>query len=34
MLYHAGLLTERGAEPSNLEPQNDVWALRQPVAGA
>ena len=29
MLYHAGILTERGAEPSNLDPQADVWALRE-----
>ncbi len=31
MLYHAGILTSRGAEPSNLDPTSDVWALRQPV---
>jgi hypothetical protein len=31
MLYHAGILTERGAEPSNLEPATDVWALRESV---
>lgn len=31
MLYHAGLLTERGAEPSNLDPVEDRWALRTPV---
>lgn len=31
MLYHAGILTERGAEPSNLDPQEDVWALRERV---
>ncbi|MFB6109918.1 MAG: hypothetical protein ABEJ60_03465 [Halodesulfurarchaeum sp.] len=29
MLYHAGILTARGAEPSNLEPSTDVWALRE-----
>jgi hypothetical protein len=29
MLYHAGILTERGAEPSNLDPTADVWALRE-----
>jgi hypothetical protein len=29
MLYHAGILTERGAEPSNLDPESDVWALRE-----
>jgi hypothetical protein len=31
MLYHAGVLTERGAEPNRLEPTEDVWALRDPV---
>jgi hypothetical protein len=31
MLYHAGLLTDTGAEPSNLDPTNDVWALREPL---
>ncbi|WP_435348495.1 hypothetical protein [Haloarchaeobius sp. HRN-SO-5] len=31
MLYHAGILTSRGAEPSNLHPESDVWALREPV---
>ncbi|MFC6730127.1 hypothetical protein ACFQDG_15870, partial [Natronoarchaeum mannanilyticum] len=31
MLYHAGILTDRGAEPSNLDPETDVWALRDPV---
>nr|WP_276249597.1 hypothetical protein [Halomicroarcula sp. SHR3] len=31
MLYHTGILTERGAEPSNLDPTADVWALRQRV---
>jgi hypothetical protein len=31
MLYHVGLLTERGAEPNRLEPESDVWALREPV---
>ena len=31
MLYHAGILTERGAEPNRLEPLEDVWALREPV---
>lgn len=28
MLYHAGIVTERGAEPSNLCPVEDTWALR------
>jgi hypothetical protein len=32
MLYHAGVVTERGAEPSRLEPKDDVWALREPVS--
>ncbi|SDM73383.1 hypothetical protein SAMN04487949_2435 [Halogranum gelatinilyticum] len=31
MCYHKGILTERGAEPSNLDPTTDVWALREPV---
>ncbi|WP_126662296.1 hypothetical protein [Haloterrigena salifodinae] len=31
MLYHTGILTERGAEPHRLEPRDDVWALREPV---
>ena len=31
MLFHAGILTTRGAEPSNLDPVSDVWALREPV---
>jgi hypothetical protein len=29
MLYHAGILTDRGAEPNNLDPTEDVWALRE-----
>ncbi|MUW14819.1 hypothetical protein GJ633_09185 [Halorubrum sp. CBA1125] len=29
MLYHAGILTSRGAEPSNLTPPTDIWALRE-----
>ncbi|WP_256297224.1 hypothetical protein [Haloarchaeobius salinus] len=28
LLYHAGILTERGREPSRLTPDEDVWALR------
>ena len=31
MCYHAGILTERGAEPHRLDPETDVWALRHPV---
>ena len=29
MLYHAGILTERGKEPHRLDPTEDIWALRQ-----
>jgi hypothetical protein len=32
MLYHAGILTDRGAEPSNLEPTEDEWRLREPLS--
>lgn len=32
ILYHSGLLTERGSEPSNLEPQDDVWRLYQSLS--
>ena len=31
MLYHAGVLTERGAEPHRLDPGSDVWRLRVPL---
>ena len=31
MLYHAGILTERGAEPHRIDPATDVWALREPL---
>ncbi len=31
MLYHAGVLTDRGAEPHRLDPTEDVWALRTPI---
>ncbi len=31
MWYHTGILTDRGAEPSRLDPLEDVWALREPV---
>ncbi|WP_336001230.1 hypothetical protein [Halorientalis halophila] len=31
MLYHAGIVTETGTEPSNLDPGTDEWALRQPL---
>ncbi|MDQ2051034.1 hypothetical protein RBH26_11135 [Natronolimnohabitans sp. A-GB9] len=31
MLYHTGILTERGTEPHRLDPLEDVWALREPV---
>ena len=29
MLYHAGILTERGSEPHRLDPTTDVWELRE-----
>lgn len=32
MLFHAGILTERGAEPSNLVPRSDIWTLREPLS--
>ncbi|MFC6974222.1 hypothetical protein ACFQL1_05350 [Halomicroarcula sp. GCM10025709] len=31
MLYHAGVVTERGSEPSRLDPETDTWALRESV---
>jgi hypothetical protein len=31
MMYHAGLLTETGAEPSRIDPMEDVWQLRENV---
>ncbi len=31
MLYHVGLLTDRGREPHRLEPTEDIWALCEPV---
>jgi hypothetical protein len=31
MLYHSGILTERGAEPHRLNPTTDVWQLREPL---
>ncbi|EMA18539.1 hypothetical protein [Haloarcula argentinensis] len=32
ILYHAGIVTDRGAEPSNLAPETDEWALCDPLA--
>ena len=32
MLYHAGILTRRGSEPSNLDPLDDVWQLRESLS--
>ncbi|MFQ3319295.1 MAG: hypothetical protein ACI8UR_002160 [Natronomonas sp.] len=32
MLYHAGVLTTRGAEPNRLDPTEDVWALCDPLS--
>ncbi|MFW6385220.1 MAG: hypothetical protein ACOCY7_03695 [Halodesulfurarchaeum sp.] len=31
ILFHAGVLLERGSEPSNLDPTRDRWTLRNPV---
>lgn len=31
MLYHAGIVTERGAEPTRLDPTTDTWALCEPL---
>ena len=31
MLFHVGLLAERGREPSRLDPTIDAWTLRDPV---
>ena len=31
MLYHAGVVAERGAEPHRLDPTTDSWALREPL---
>jgi len=31
MLYHAGILAERGTEPHRLEPSTDSWRLREPL---
>ncbi|WP_459194235.1 hypothetical protein [Halosimplex sp. J119] len=31
MLYHAGILADRGAEPHRLDPESNSWALREPL---
>lgn len=31
MLYHTGILTEPGAEPSKLDLESDIRGLREPV---
>ncbi len=31
MLYHTGIVTDRGTEPHRLDPTTDSWALREPV---
>jgi hypothetical protein len=33
MLYHAGVLADRGAEPHRLDPPTDSWRLRHPIDG-
>ncbi len=30
MLFHAGIVADRGKEPHRLDPTEDIWALRQP----
>ncbi|QAU13762.1 hypothetical protein EKH57_14100 [Halorubrum sp. BOL3-1] len=32
LLFHAGVLAERGAEPHRLNPTSDGWRLREPLA--
>jgi hypothetical protein len=34
ILYHAGLLTDRGREPHRLDPNEDTWRLREPLNAA
>jgi hypothetical protein len=29
MLFHAGILTENGNEPDNMEPRRNTWQLRE-----
>jgi hypothetical protein len=29
MLFHAGILTENGNEPDKLDPDEDIWKLRE-----
>ncbi|MHC3437132.1 hypothetical protein ACYJ1Y_03290 [Natrialbaceae archaeon A-gly3] len=31
MLYHAGILSDRGTEPHRLDPTTDGWGLREPL---
>jgi len=31
MLYHGGIVQERGAEPHRLDPTSDSWKLREPL---
>ncbi len=31
MLFHAGILAERGTEPHRLDPTTDSWQLREPL---
>lgn len=31
MLFHSGILTERGDSPHQLDPTTDVWALTEPL---
>jgi hypothetical protein len=31
MMYHTGILTDTGAEPSNIDPTEDIWKLLESV---
>lgn len=31
ILFHAGILTERGAEPHRIDPADDIWQLEYPL---
>ena len=34
MLYHAGILADRGTEPHRLDPSTDSWRLREPLTNS
>lgn len=31
MLYHSGILSDRGVEPHRLDPSTDIWQLQEPL---